>query len=104
MLIRYRCNNLQYNPFRYQLYDVFSSKKDRKFSFEDMLELCSIMSENCPPNVKATWAFRIFDINNDGLIDKNDLNVIIDRLTQGLDPGRIIDDNGKERIVESVRK
>lgn len=51
---------LQYNPFASRIYDVFSSYKDGKFSFEDFLDFHSIMSHNCPDEVKAKWAFKIF--------------------------------------------
>lgn len=51
---------LKYNPFRERIFEVFSSKKDKCFSFEDFLDLCSVMSENCPLKVKAAWAFKMF--------------------------------------------
>lgn len=51
---------LKYNPFRERIFHVFSSKNDNHFSFEDFLDLCSVMSENCPLKVKAAWAFKIF--------------------------------------------
>jgi calcium and integrin-binding protein 1 len=51
---------LKYNPFKDRIYKVFSSEKDNKLSFEDILDLCSVMSQKCPDKVKAAWAFRIF--------------------------------------------
>lgn len=39
---------------------VFSSKQDGQMSFEDVLDLCSALSENCPEDVRAAWAFQIF--------------------------------------------
>lgn len=50
----------QFNPLKDRIFKVFSSHKDGKFSFEDMLDLCSVMSNKCPDKVKAAWAFRIY--------------------------------------------
>lgn len=51
---------LKYNPFRDRLFRVFSSEKDERYSFEDFLDLCSAMHEDCPLDVKALWAFRVY--------------------------------------------
>lgn len=51
---------LSYNPFIDRLFEVFSSEKDEKMSFEDVLDLASAFSEDCPWEVKAKWAFLIF--------------------------------------------
>ncbi|GBP22648.1 Calcium and integrin-binding family member 3 [Eumeta japonica] len=51
---------LRTNPFCDRLFRVFSSRGDGRLSFEDMLDLCSVMSDECPSEVKAVWAFRIF--------------------------------------------
>lgn len=39
---------------------MFSSENDDRFSFEDMLDLFSVLSEKCPLAVKASWAFQIY--------------------------------------------
>ncbi|XP_031329321.1 calcium and integrin-binding family member 3-like isoform X2 [Photinus pyralis] len=74
---------LKYNPFRDRILRIFSSEKDGRLSFEDMLDLCSAMSENCPYEVKARWAFQIYDFNGDGSIDAEDIGIMVDRLTNG---------------------
>lgn len=51
---------LQYNPFRDRLLYVFSSERDENFSFEDLLDLFSVLSDKCPLQVKATWAFQLY--------------------------------------------
>lgn len=50
----------QHNPFKDRLCKVFSTGMDGCFSFEDLLDLFSVMSHACPNNVKANWAFHIF--------------------------------------------
>ncbi|KPJ03997.1 Calcium and integrin-binding protein 1 [Papilio xuthus] len=72
---------LQNNPFQDRIFHVFSSKNDDCFSFEDLLDLCSAMSAECPTEVKAAWAFRIFDLDDDGQISTGDISEILDRLT-----------------------
>uniref|UniRef100_A0AAR5Q6V7 EF-hand domain-containing protein n=1 Tax=Dendroctonus ponderosae TaxID=77166 RepID=A0AAR5Q6V7_DENPD len=73
---------LKYNPFRDRIFQVFSSEEDGKMSFEDILDLCSAMSEKCPASVKAAWAFRILDFDGDGFVGEDDLAQVIQRLTQ----------------------
>lgn len=95
---------LKYNPFRDRIYQVFSSWDDYCFSFEDMLDLCSVMSENCPDKIKAVWAFRIFDFDDDGQLGEHDLMMVIDRLTQGLERDRVIPVKEKKTIVSILMK
>lgn len=51
---------LNHNPFKDRISYVFSSQKDDCFSFEDILDLASAFSENCPIEVRAKWAFLIY--------------------------------------------
>ncbi|XP_022911950.2 calcium and integrin-binding protein 1-like [Onthophagus taurus] len=95
------------NPFADRIRWVFSSLKDDRFSFEDLLDFCSVMSENCPTNVKALWAFRIFDFKDERALNKDDFIEIIDRLTyidrkafkNQMKNQQIIDDD-KKRIID----
>ncbi|XP_066156859.1 calcium and integrin-binding protein 1-like [Euwallacea fornicatus] len=73
---------LKYNPFKDRIFSVFSSEKDECMSFEDILDLCSVMSEKCPYAVKAAWAFRIFDFDEDGYVGENDLAMAISRMAR----------------------
>ncbi|XP_035904466.1 calcium and integrin-binding family member 2-like [Anopheles stephensi] len=73
---------LKHNPFRDRLLHVFSSEHDDRFSFEDMLDLFSVLSEKCPLAVKATWAFQMYDFDNDNLITKEDILELCDRITK----------------------
>ncbi|KAG4078715.1 hypothetical protein HA402_015305 [Bradysia odoriphaga] len=73
----------EFNPFCDRIFHVFSSQKDGRVSFEDFLDLSSVMSLNCPLAVKAAWAFKVFDFDDDNDITKFDLIDILDRLTLG---------------------
>lgn len=48
------------NPFGERICTVFSSSEDGDCTFEDFLDMMSVLSENAPKSVKAEHAFRIF--------------------------------------------
>ncbi|KAK7080520.1 Calcium and integrin-binding protein 1 [Halocaridina rubra] len=72
---------LKFNPFKERITRVFSSERDRHIGFEDFLDLLSVMSDNAPLQLKAFYAFHIFDYNEDQSLDGEDLEIVIDRLT-----------------------
>ncbi|XP_053615132.1 calcium and integrin-binding protein 1-like [Plodia interpunctella] len=94
---------LRNNPFQDRIFRVFSSKRDDSFSFEDLLDLCSAMSADCPPDVRATWAFRIYDLDEDNQITERDICEIIDRLldTKKNDQNKL-DDESKKKISKNI--
>ncbi|XP_058120755.1 calcium and integrin-binding family member 2-like [Anopheles ziemanni] len=91
---------LKHNPFRDRLLYVFSSENDDRFSFEDLLDLFSVLSDKCPLAVKATWAFQLYDFDNDNLITKEDILMLCDRLTKH----ESLEDNEKQNIADLLLK
>ncbi|XP_058834072.1 calcium and integrin-binding family member 2-like [Topomyia yanbarensis] len=87
-----------YNPFHDRLFDVFSSQHDTRCSFEDILDMFSVMSHSCPQQIKAAWAFRVFDCDNDNMITREDISAICDRLTKY---DRLMEED-KENIAEVI--
>ncbi|XP_076234788.1 calcium and integrin-binding protein 1 [Calliopsis andreniformis] len=73
---------IQCSPFRDSIYRVFSSEDDGCLGLEDVLDLCSVFSANCPEEVQAAWAFRIFDFDDDNQISLDDLIEAVQRLTR----------------------
>nr|XP_033795417.1 calcium and integrin-binding family member 4 isoform X2 [Geotrypetes seraphini]XP_033795418.1 calcium and integrin-binding family member 4 isoform X2 [Geotrypetes seraphini]XP_033795419.1 calcium and integrin-binding family member 4 isoform X2 [Geotrypetes seraphini] len=71
---------LQVNPFRDRICKVFSGE-DGTFSFENFLEMASVLSEQAPFNLKIKYAFRVYDFNENDYIDEDDITTIIHRLT-----------------------
>ncbi|EPY77434.1 calcium and integrin-binding family member 4 [Camelus ferus] len=69
---------LRVNPFRDRICRVFSHND--VFSFEDVLGMASVFSEQACPSLKIEYAFRIYDFNENGFIDEEDLQRIILRL------------------------
>ncbi|XP_006880764.1 PREDICTED: calcium and integrin-binding family member 4 [Elephantulus edwardii] len=82
---------LRANPFRDRICRVFSH--DNVFSFEDMLGMASVFSEHACPSLKIEYAFRIYDFNENGFIDEEDLQNIILRLLNS-------DDVSEELLVD----
>ncbi|GFG36548.1 hypothetical protein Cfor_06170 [Coptotermes formosanus] len=103
LLEEYLLPQLKVNPFRERLYDVFFPRRDQDggiyFSFEDLLDMCSALSPECPDKVKAMWAFNVFDFNNNNHIDKEDLTYVIDKLTQ-----KQLSPQEKQKIIEGILK
>ncbi|XP_015284345.1 PREDICTED: calcium and integrin-binding protein 1, partial [Gekko japonicus] len=73
----------QANPFRHRICRVFSTAPDGGdgLSFEDFLDVLSVFSDAATPEIKSHYAFRIFDFDDDGTLDKKDLENLVNCLT-----------------------
>ncbi|XP_078329782.1 calcium and integrin-binding protein 1-like [Crassostrea virginica] len=85
----YKLKELNVNPFKDRIVTVFSSKKDETLSFEDFLDMMSVFNEKASKELKAEYAFRMYDFDDDGFIGSEDIKEIINRLT------------GKEKLQET---
>ena len=56
--------------FRVWTTQVFSEDGSGDMSFEDFLDMMSVFSEGATRDVKASYAFRIYDFDDDGYIWK----------------------------------
>lgn len=82
---------LRVNPYRDRICKIFSDEEGF-FSFEHFLEMASVFSKQASFNVKVWYAFRIFDLNDCGFIDKDDIHALIQRLTNRDDtPVEVLD-------------
>ncbi|EDV23209.1 uncharacterized protein TRIADDRAFT_58257 [Trichoplax adhaerens] len=64
------------NPFADRICHVFSSSEDTEdgsINFEDFLNMMSAFSEKIDPEAKLGYAFKIYDFNQDGVIDEEDI-------------------------------
>ncbi|XP_015744478.1 calcium and integrin-binding protein 1 [Python bivittatus] len=50
-------------------------------SFEDFLDMLSVFSDSATLEIKSHYAFRIFDFDDDGTLDKKDLEKLVNSLT-----------------------
>nr|XP_056721976.1 calcium and integrin-binding protein 1 [Euleptes europaea] len=74
---------LRANPFGHRICRVFSTAADGggSLSFEDFLDMLSVFSDAASPEIKSHYAFRIFDFDDDGTLDKKDLENLVNCLT-----------------------
>uniref|UniRef100_G1THQ8 Calcium and integrin-binding protein 1 n=1 Tax=Oryctolagus cuniculus TaxID=9986 RepID=G1THQ8_RABIT len=73
---------LKANPFKERICRVFSTSPTRdSLSFEDFLDLLSVFSDNATPDIKSHYAFCIFDFDDDGTLDREDLSRLVNCLT-----------------------
>lgn len=63
---------LRYNPLRKRIAAVFVNGHD-EIGFDEFLDFCSVFSEEATRDVKAVYAFKIFDFNQDGYLDRHDI-------------------------------
>uniref|UniRef100_A0A8V0X4C5 Calcium and integrin binding family member 1 n=1 Tax=Gallus gallus TaxID=9031 RepID=A0A8V0X4C5_CHICK len=73
----------QANPFQHRICHVFSTSEDGddSMSFEDFLDMLSVFSDAATSDIKSRYAFRIFDFDDDGVLDGKDLEKLVNCLT-----------------------
>ncbi|PVD19398.1 hypothetical protein C0Q70_19886 [Pomacea canaliculata] len=77
---------LKENPFRQQICKVFTEGDHGHMTFEEFLDMFSVFSEAAPRDIKAVYAFKIYDWDEDGYLNKADLKATLLKLTKdGLD-------------------
>ncbi|XP_051666503.1 calcium and integrin-binding family member 3 isoform X1 [Manacus candei] len=73
---------LKDNPFRQRIAEVFSEHGDGNMTLDNFLDMFSVLSEMAPRDLKAYYAFKIYDFNNDDYICKSDLEKTVNKLTR----------------------
>uniref|UniRef100_A0A4W3HFE9 Calcium and integrin-binding family member 2 n=1 Tax=Callorhinchus milii TaxID=7868 RepID=A0A4W3HFE9_CALMI len=73
---------LKENPFRERIVEAFSEDGQGNLSFNDFVDMFSVLSEMAPRELKAIYAFKIYDFNTDNFICKEDLEKTINKLTR----------------------
>lgn len=94
--VRQATDELRLNPFGDRICQVFSSSSssaagkannaggeglgDMVMTFDDYLDMYSALSERAGLEVKIAYAFRIYDFDGDGVVGKDDVRAVVDRL------------------------
>jgi len=73
---------LRANPFQNRLCQVFGSKDEvvqgkHVMSFNQFMVMMNTMSHRAPIELKAYWAFKIYDFDHDNFINQDDLLSIL---------------------------
>ena len=92
-------SELKENPFRKRICQVFSTSEDGSISFEDLLDMFSAFSDKAPWDLKAAYAFRIYDFDHDRYIGPADLERTLKCLTNSE-----LTDEELEVIIERVMR
>lgn len=99
---------LQHNPFSDRIALHFGERTtagadsdhplaDITMNFDNFLDLLNVMSPKAPPQLKAHYAFKIFDFNGDTVLDRTDLEEILMRLT-----GEQLDKEATEQLIDKL--
>ncbi|CAL1277836.1 unnamed protein product [Larinioides sclopetarius] len=70
---------LTVNPFLDRIIKVFCSQM-QDITFEDFLDMMSVFCEEAPIDVKTSYAFRIYDFDDDDMISREDVLELLNRL------------------------
>uniref|UniRef100_A0A667Y5P6 Calcium and integrin-binding family member 2 n=1 Tax=Myripristis murdjan TaxID=586833 RepID=A0A667Y5P6_9TELE len=73
---------LKENPFRNRIVESFSEDGLGNLSFNDFVDMFSVLSETAPRELKAIYAFKIYDFNVDNYLCKEDLEKTLNKLTK----------------------
>uniref|UniRef100_A0A5F9CGK1 Calcium and integrin-binding family member 2 n=1 Tax=Oryctolagus cuniculus TaxID=9986 RepID=A0A5F9CGK1_RABIT len=73
---------LRENPFKERIVEAFSEDGEGNLTFNDFVDMFSVLCESAPRELKANYAFKIYDFNTDNFICKEDLELTLARLTK----------------------
>uniref|UniRef100_H2LTA6 Calcium and integrin-binding family member 2 n=1 Tax=Oryzias latipes TaxID=8090 RepID=H2LTA6_ORYLA len=73
---------LKENPFRDRIVESFSEDGMGNLSFNEFVDMFSVLSEMAPRELKAIYAFKIYDFNVDNYLCKEDLEKTLNKLTK----------------------
>ncbi|NXO53179.1 CIB1 protein, partial [Aramus guarauna] len=94
---------LRANPFQDRICHVFSTSvnKDGSMSFEDFLDMLSVFSDSATVDIKSHYAFRIFDFDDNGILDRKDLKKLVNCLT-GQDEESRLSHAEMEQLIQNI--
>ncbi|NXD65373.1 CIB1 protein, partial [Eolophus roseicapillus] len=94
---------LRANPFQHRICHVFSTSDDGddSMSFEDFLDMLSAFSDSATSDIKSHYAFRIFDFDDDGALDRKDLEKLVNCLTGQGEESRL-SSTEMEQLIQNI--
>lgn len=97
-------SRLKVNPFRKRICQVFSHNGTGAMTFIDFLDMISVFSAKSPLQIKLEYAFRIYDFDNDNVIQMNDIKKTMKCLSdaQGLHEEDQLTEEQMELLIEKV--
>ncbi|XP_065060544.1 calcium and integrin-binding family member 2-like [Rhopilema esculentum] len=77
----WKMKELEENPFRDRIYHVFSTDQVDSLNFDEFLDMHSVFNSQAPSGIKIAYLFKIYDMDNDSKLGRNDLLAVLDRIT-----------------------
>ncbi|KAJ1635861.1 hypothetical protein T492DRAFT_963351 [Pavlovales sp. CCMP2436] len=74
----HRLPELKVNPLGLRLCEVFSAQGDGSLDFVELCDLYGSMSKAAPIDVKLSVAFRLYDVDGDGFIGREDVQRVLE--------------------------
>ncbi|KAJ3335769.1 hypothetical protein HDU93_004457 [Gonapodya sp. JEL0774] len=68
---------LAQNPFKERIAEAFITSGDKNATFDDFLDFLSVFSESATRDVKAFYAFRLYDFDEDGYLNEDDISKVV---------------------------
>jgi calcium and integrin-binding protein 2 len=90
---------LKENPYRRRIMAIFSEDGSGEMSFNDFLEMFSVFCERAPKELKAYYAFRIYDYDGDGFLSLADISKTVKALCRDS-----LDEKERKLIGDRVMK
>jgi serine/threonine-protein phosphatase 2B regulatory subunit len=90
---------LAVNPLAERIFCQFNKNKTGYINFKDFLYAFDIFHEGVEKSQKAQFTFKLYDVNNDGFIDSDDLMYVLKLLV-----GKNMDDVELLKIVQQTLK
>ncbi|KFQ13940.1 Calcium and integrin-binding protein 1, partial [Leptosomus discolor] len=78
-----------------------SDDGDGSMSFDDFLDMLSVFSDAATLPIKSHYAFRIFDFDADGTLDRKDLEKLVNCLTGQGEESRLSHED-MEQLIQNI--
>eukprot|EP01006_Ploeotia_vitrea_P037975 TRINITY_DN66191_c5_g1_i1.p1 TRINITY_DN66191_c5_g1~~TRINITY_DN66191_c5_g1_i1.p1 ORF type:complete len:179 (-),score=94.94 TRINITY_DN66191_c5_g1_i1:206-742(-) len=88
---------LSMNPLCHRIIALFDVDGTDRVNFEQFVRTLSVFHPSTPPEVKRKFAFKIYDVDGDGLVSERDLFAVLKLLV-----GSNLDDDQLHLIVHKT--
>ncbi|KAJ3053843.1 Calcineurin subunit B type 2 [Rhizophlyctis rosea] len=88
---------LAMNPLCLRIVEVFDSDKRGEVNFKQFVSALSVFSKGARREQKLSFAFKVYDVNGDGVISSSDLFIVLKLMV-----GSNLDDTQVQALVDQT--